>query len=284
MNGQNVKLIKLCEKYYLLSQAGMMKFPSKMADEIKKEYLQYFKKLKNDIENNKYAQWSKTIDININFDDLPISYKPNELERLAKNFFKRDYVSVEFNCSIDEKNVTFGRSFTSDDPKKPMIIHTKIMRNNIELSNYEGTIEHELIHFIQMLIAIYIKENGNETNENFVGYPFKKSIKDFDDYYQSEDVQKILTRKRKKHKSEINKKDFKQELYLIDPMEFYPQLTSAKHRLLMMSNITKGVFKRFVGMSSIPGDFFFENLKKHSKKLWNKAIKEFWKEIEPLIN
>jgi len=256
-----------------------MKFPTKMADEIKKQYLEYFNKLKTDVENNKLATWSKLIKIKIDFDGMPESYKPDILEKFAKKFFNKDYIVVEFNAMLGDNNITSGWSHKIDSPKTPMIIHTQVKFKDIQLANYEGTIEHELTHLVQMLLAMYIKEQGNKTNEYFIGYPFKESIKDFDEYYQSEKVQNILTRKRKKNKSEINKKDFKHELSLIEPMEFYPHLTSAKHRLLKNKEITKGIFKRFVGMTSVQGDFFFENLKKHSKKMWEKAIKIMWKEI-----
>jgi len=175
----------------------------------------------------------------------------------------------------------------------------------------ESTIEHELMHFIQFLMSNFSKNNkqvpfkqeefsskdiinNNPNNPNgldsfiktmaFNSY-FKRArffSRGLPSGYSYEDLKKTIKEIEiiPGNSPEEKVDNILRIIYLLDPVEFYPWINGLKEQALDKDDMRNSYdFNRF-----IKRNLRFSFLEKYAPKLWAKAIKEFYKIMQPYMD
>ncbi len=246
------KLLKKSD--FLYKMAGILPYPPKMKEEVlkivKEAYAAY--------QNSKQMSSEKLI--NIDLTGLPPQYSKLEKE-LADSGYSI-LVSTDIVEMTEEnkfKTVTMG----SWNPHYEELNVKLIIHNGKPFfDRIEDIVEHELIHMMQTLIE---KHNPRLAEHSKVlktkpGYPSEWKPSKQEEVYS--DAYRIHGRH-----------------YLSSGVEFFSQLRNNIEIFKKLQNKTKYDFLRFVN-----GTEFFVNLKLEKPKLWERAVKEAWKELSDDFN
>ena len=237
-------------------------------------------------------EWSMPIDVS----DLPKSYP---LDATKDGYKKLDVILM-----ISKRNRSFGGRWNSTD-KTIELVAPQTMEAMTEAqfrglkSRIRTTIEHEAQHLIQWIIRDSLKlrardrlaKEGKLTPTTIVPQP--KSAERAGTPFGPRHA--IPKREGNAAEKAAYRKATEKERYYLDPIEFFPQITTWVNRFIQYGHApdvwvpgpdspTMHKWKAWVGLphdaalaKGVEPALFYTVLKKHDQRLWKRAVAEGWK-------
>ncbi len=227
------------------------------------------------------ATWEEPVDLT----GLPSSYPVDAVQTTFKT------IKVE---TVVAKSPAAG---SWDTATHTLTVISKVAGNKESflggIERMNSTLKHELEHMVQYLMRESLKMQGKNSDRAGTPYGPRDPAPGVEQAQLAEDSD---APRLKRHKSlkEHYPEATDQELYYLDPIEFFPQIGSWVFRFAGLQPVGKrdpvGWLKSWKDFAGLTSDSkyttspFYSALKKYNRPLYRRAVAEGWKEALKVLN